>query len=135
MYLETSQALFLQEIGRCRGRNWLNGNQALLAEETSKIAQRAVMREIDLKQANYFHKGFLTNFNRSRSSHIFVFFLQNTIKDTKQVKPLTLMVSTKSAHLLPDNSLEAFNGLYCTWKPVKFRWKHFNHPIVFSKFE
>ena len=35
------------------------------------------------------------------------------------------MVSTKSAHLLPDNSLEAFNGFYCTWKPVKFRWKHF----------
>ena len=36
------------------------------------------------------------------------------------------MVSTKSAHLLPDNSPEAFNGFYCTWKPVKFRWKHFN---------
>ena len=36
-----------------------------------------------------------------------------------------LMVSTKSAHLLPDNSLEAFNGFCCTWKLVKFRWKHF----------
>ena len=39
------------------------------------------------------------------------------------------MVSTKSTHLLPDNSLEAFNGFYCTWKPVKFRWKHFK-PIA-----
>ena len=35
------------------------------------------------------------------------------------------MVSTKSAHLLPDNSLEVFNGFFCTWKPVKFRWKHY----------
>ena len=59
-------------------------------------------------------------------SHIFVFFYQNTVTVTKQVKPLRLMVSTKSAHLLPDNSLEAFNGFYCTSKPVKFRRKHFN---------
>ena len=79
---------------------------------------KTVMREIDLKQANYFHKGFLTNFiphkRRSRSSHIFVFFYQNAITETKRVKPLTLMVSMKSAHLLPENSLEAFNGFYCT---------------------
>ena len=54
-----------------------------------------------------------------------MFFYQNAITETKQVKPLTLMVFTKSAHLLPDNSLEAFNGFCCTWKPVKFRWKHF----------
>ena len=36
------------------------------------------------------------------------------------------MVSMKSAHLFPDNSPEAFNGFYCTWNPVKFRWKHFS---------
>ena len=60
-------------------------------------------------------KGFLqilTDKRGSRSSHIFVFFYQNAITVTKQVKPLTLMVSTKSAHLHPDNSLEAFNGFY-----------------------
>ena len=36
------------------------------------------------------------------------------------------MVSTKSTHLFPDNSLKAFDGFYCTQKPVKFRWKHFS---------
>ena len=36
------------------------------------------------------------------------------------------MVSTKSSHLFPDNSLKAFDGFYCTQKPVKFRWKHFS---------
>ena len=91
------------------------------------------MREIDLKQANYFHKDFLqilTYIRGSRSSHILVFFHQNAITETKQVKPLTLMVSTKSAHLLPENSLDAFNGFYCTWKPVTFRWKHFTWPSM-----
>ena len=68
----------------------------------------------------------LTYIRGSRSSHIFVFFYQNAITKTKQIKSLTLMVSTKSAHLLPDNSLDAFNGFFCTWKPVKFRWKHFS---------
>ena len=86
------------------------------------------MREIGLKQADYFHKGFLTNFNLQKRIPIvtyFVLFYQNAITETKQVEPLTLMVSTKSPHLLPDNSSEAFNGFYCTWKQVKFRWKHF----------
>ena len=87
------------------------------------------MREIDLKQADHFHKGFLTNFNLQKRIPIvryFVFFYQNAITETiKQVEPLTLMISTKSAHLLPDNSPEAFNSFYCHWKPVKFRWKHF----------
>ena len=89
---------------------------------------KTAIREMDLKQANYFHKGFLTNLNKEDPDrHIsFVFFYQNAIPETTQVKPLTLMVSTKSAHLLPDNSLEALNGFYCTWKPVKFRWKHFS---------
>ena len=67
----------------------------------------------------------LTQVGGSRLSHICVFFYQNAITEAKQVNPLTLIVSMKSAHLLPDNSLEAFNGFYCTWKPVKFRWKHF----------
>ena len=71
------------------------------------------MRGIDLKQADYFHEEFLTNFNLQRRILIFVFFHQDAITETKQVKPLTLMVSTKSAQL-PDNSLEAFNGFYCT---------------------
>ena len=95
---------------------------------------KTVMREIDLKQADYFHKGFLTNFNLPKRNPIvtyFVFLYQNAITETKQVEPLTLnaltlMVSTKSTHLLPDNSREAFNGFYCNWKPVKFRWKHFS---------
>ena len=88
------------------------------------------VREIGLKKVDYFHKRFLTNFNLQKRIPIvtyFVFFYQNAITETKQVEPLTLMVSTKSAHLLPENSSEAFNGFYCTWKPVKFRWKHFNH--------
>ena len=62
-------------------------------------------REIDLKQADYFHKEFLTNFNLLKRIPIvtyFVFFYQNVITETKQAEPLTLMVSTKSAHLLPD---------------------------------
>ena len=96
------------------------------------------MREIDLKQADYFHKGFLTNFNLQKRIPIvtyFVFFYQNVITETKQVErevePVTLMVSMKSAHLLPDNSPGAFNGFYCNWKPVEFRWKHFTQ---FSRF-
>ena len=83
-----------------------------------------------MKQTDYFHKGFLTNFNLQKRIPIityFVFFYQNAITETKQVEPLTLLVSTKSARLLPDNSLDAFNGFYCTWKPVKFRWKHFGY--------
>ena len=71
------------------------------------------MREIGLKQADYFHKGFLANFNLQKRIPIvtyFVFFYQNAITETKQVEPLTLMLSTKSAHLLPENSPEAFNG-------------------------
>ena len=69
-----------------------------------------------MKQADYFHKGFLTNFNLQKRIPIvtyFVFFYQNAITEAKQVEPLTLMVSTNSAHLLPDNSLEAFDGFYC----------------------
>ena len=84
-------------------------------------------REIDLKKADYFHKGFLTNFSLLKRIPIvtyFVFLYQNAITETKQVEPLTLnaltlMVSTKSAHQLPDNSREAFNSFYCNWKPVK----------------
>ena len=90
------------------------------------------MREIGLKQADYFHKGFLTNFNLQKRIPIvtyFVFFYQNAIIEAKQVEPLTLMVSTESAHLLSDNSPEAFNGFDCTWNPVKFRWKHFRNAI------
>ena len=30
----TLMALFWLEIGRCRGRNWLNGNQALWQKQT-----------------------------------------------------------------------------------------------------
>ena len=40
------------------------------------------------------------------------------------------MVSTESTHLLPDNSLEAFNGFFCTRKPIKFRWKHFTYGML-----
>ena len=50
-------------------------------------------REIDLKQADYFHKGFLTNFNLLKRIPIvtyFVFLYQNAITETKQVEPLTL---------------------------------------------
>ena len=95
------------------------------------------VREIGLKQADYFHKGFLTNFDlqkRIPTVTYFVFFYQNAITETKQVEPLTLMVSTKSAHLLPDNSPEAFNGFYCTWNPVKFRWKHFTRCDLWPRF-
>ena len=83
---------------------------------------KTVMKEIDLKQAGYFHKGF-TDFNPNKGIPIatyFCIFLSNVITVRRQVEPLALIVSTKSAHLLPDNSLEAFNGFYCTWKPVKF---------------
>ena len=94
------------------------------------------VREIGLKKADYFHKGFLTNFNLQKKIPIvtyFVFFYQNAITETKQVEPLTLMVSTKSAHLLRGNSPEAFNGFYCTWNPVKFRWKHFRCLVLSGK--
>ena len=67
------------------------------------------MREIDLKQANYFHKGFLT-FNVHKRIPIITYlciFYQNAVSEIKQVKPLTLMASTKSAQLLPENSLDA----------------------------
>ena len=37
----------------------------------------------------------------------------------------------KSAHLLPDKSLETFDGFYWNWKPVKFRWKHFKDNKIF----
>ena len=70
-----------------------------------------------MKQADYFHKGFLTNFNLQKRIPIvtyFVFFYQNALTETKQVELLTLIVSMKSAHLLPDNSLEAVNGFHCT---------------------
>ena len=89
---------------------------------------KTVMREINLKQANYFHKGFLTNVNLHNRIPIvtcFCIFLSKCNYRNKQVKPLMLMASTKSTHLLPDNSLKAFDGFYCTWKPVKFQWKHF----------
>ena len=104
-----------------------NSAEGILVNESPDL--KAVMREIDLNQANYFHKGFLINFNLHKRIPIviyFLFFYQNAITATKQVKPLTLMVSTKSTQLLPDNSLEALMAsINCTWKPVKFRWKHF----------
>ena len=51
---------------------------------------KTVMREIDLKQGNYFHKGFLT-FNPHKRipivTYFSIFFNQNAVTETKQIKP------------------------------------------------
>ena len=119
---------FEQHLLRFRLNQLQNSAENILVNGSPDL--KTVMREIDLSRLIIFIKYFLqilTHIRGSRSSHIFVFFYQNAITETKRVKPLRLMVSTKSAHLLPDNSLEAFNSFCCTWKPVKFQWKHLDY--------
>ena len=56
--------------------------------------------------------------NRSRQVSVFVLFCQNAFPKTKKGRPLGLIGFTKSVHLRSDKSLKAFNGFYCTWKPL-----------------
>ena len=97
----------------------------LIKQHRCKVSTLRLHMQKTIDIFKFFRSNSTSPFQHPDRHIIFVFFYQNAIRETKQVKPLTPIGSTKSAHLLPDNSLEAFNGFFCTWKPVKFRWKHF----------
>ena len=62
-----------------------------------------------------------------RATNVLAFFHSTSFTETKQWRSLTLIVSPKRAHLLPNKSLETFNGFFWSWKPVKFRCKRFSN--------
>ena len=69
-------ALFSLKIGRCRGRNWLNGNQALTISMRGKRATGKIQR-------NNYHHGSCGPSLTGKTSSVSLIFTHGTHRNVK----------------------------------------------------